>query len=175
MRPAPFARSSRSKDTTTHSERCKLQGAQARAPVPQPKSGLLEHGPAVQGFEWLGEQGSAPVPRQAGENLIRNNLENNCIVQLRILLRKRCGHFNFQAMHHHGPHPCLALQQLGNGLQRDPVQPKRICRIGNGKRGQQGSGRRFVPAWISCRTASKQQSVQAISTWIIGGLGAAGE
>ena len=62
------------------------------------------------------------------DNLIRNNLKNNCIVQLRILLRQRCGHFNFQTVHYGCSHPCLARKQLWDGLQRDPVEPERVTR-----------------------------------------------
>jgi len=101
----------------------------------------MRAGEGARGPQFLASDALLSACRTKVRNsLIRNNLENDCIVQLRILLRKRCGHFNLQSMHHGGSRPCLALQQLGNGLQRDSVQPECICWIGHGKRGQHGNG-----------------------------------
>src|ERR1700704_3656385 len=59
----------------------------------------------------LNEAERQSKPRQTDTatcaTLVRNNLKNNCIVQLRILLRQRCWYFNFKTVRHRRAHPRL--------------------------------------------------------------------
>jgi hypothetical protein len=70
--------------------------------------------------------------------LVRNNLKDNRIVQLRILLRQRCGHFNFQTVRDGWSDPGLALDKLRDGCQRNAVKPESESGIGYGESGEDG-------------------------------------
>ena len=56
--------------------------------------------------------------------LIRNDLKNNCIVQLRVLLRQRSWYIDFQAMRKGRSNPRLGLDYLWRRGQRYAIQMK---------------------------------------------------
>jgi len=71
--------------------------------------------------------------------LVRDDLKNNRIVQLRVLLRQRCGHFNFQTVRDRWSDPRLALNKLWDRFKSDPVQPKNVSSVRYGESGQDSS------------------------------------
>lgn len=71
--------------------------------------------------------------------LVGDDLKNNRIVQLRILLRQRCRHFNFQTVHDRWSYPRLALNKLWDRFKGDAVKAKSVSRVGCGESGQYGS------------------------------------
>src|SRR5690348_17323547 len=70
--------------------------------------------------------------KSASATLVRNDLKNNRIVQLRILLRQRCGYFNFQTVRDGWSNPGLALDKLRDGCERDAVKPESVSGIRHG-------------------------------------------
>lgn len=71
--------------------------------------------------------------------LVWDDLKNNRIVQLRVLLRQRCGHFNFETVHDRWSDPRLALNKLWDRFKSDPVQAKSVSSVRYGESGQDSS------------------------------------